>query len=155
MTWMAVATVRKVAQKTRQGQTRRGKCRECGRRGHRALDCLNNSSTRRRASPRLQKGKAFPRHPRQLKPSTFHAPAEPQNLESNTKISPKETSPEIAKAAFLRCLKATAQIRAISDAIYIARNHSISVPFQLRTRTRQINQEALLDSGTTKCFVNR
>ena len=38
--------------------------------------------------------------------------------------------------------------------MYIARKHAIQVPFQLRTRKKQVNQKALLDSGATECFVH-
>jgi len=37
--------------------------------------------------------------------------------------------------------------------MYIARKHAIQVPFQLRTRKKQVNQKALLDSGATECFI--
>jgi len=41
-----------------------------------------------------------------------------------------------------------------SGSMYIARKHAIQVPFQLRTRKKQANQKALLDSGATECFIH-
>jgi len=41
-----------------------------------------------------------------------------------------------------------------SGSMYIARKHAIQVPFQLRTRRKQIDQKALLDSGATECFIH-
>ena len=38
--------------------------------------------------------------------------------------------------------------------MYIARKHAIQVPFQLRTRKKQVDRKALLDSGATECFVH-
>jgi len=38
--------------------------------------------------------------------------------------------------------------------MYIARNHAIQVPFQLRTKTKQVDQKALLDCGATECFIH-
>jgi len=38
--------------------------------------------------------------------------------------------------------------------MYIARNHAIQVPFQLRTKMKQVDQKALLDCGATKCFIH-
>jgi len=38
--------------------------------------------------------------------------------------------------------------------MYIARNHAIQVPFQLRTKTKRVDQKALLDCGATKCFIH-
>ena len=38
--------------------------------------------------------------------------------------------------------------------MYIARNHAIKVPFQLRTSQKRVDQKALLDSGTTECFIH-
>jgi predicted aspartyl protease len=38
--------------------------------------------------------------------------------------------------------------------MYIARNHAIQVPFQLRTQKKQANRKALLDSGATECFIH-
>ena len=38
--------------------------------------------------------------------------------------------------------------------MYIARNHAIQVPFQLRTRRKQVDRKALLDSGATECFIH-
>ena len=38
--------------------------------------------------------------------------------------------------------------------MYIAWNHAIQVPFQLRTKTKQVDQKALLDCGATKCFIH-
>jgi len=38
--------------------------------------------------------------------------------------------------------------------MYIAQNHAIQVPFQLRTKTKQVDQKALLDCGATKCFIH-
>src|SRR5260221_241909 len=38
--------------------------------------------------------------------------------------------------------------------MYIARNHAIQVPFKLQTRSKRVNQRALLDSGATECFIN-
>ena len=37
--------------------------------------------------------------------------------------------------------------------MYIARKHAIQVPFQLRTRRKQVDRKALLDSGATECFI--
>jgi len=38
--------------------------------------------------------------------------------------------------------------------MYIARNHAIQVPFQLRTKTKRVDQKALLDCGATECFIH-
>jgi len=38
--------------------------------------------------------------------------------------------------------------------MYIARNHAIQVPFQLRTKTKQVDQKVLLDCGATECFIH-
>jgi len=38
--------------------------------------------------------------------------------------------------------------------MYIARNHAIQVPFQLQTKTKRVDQKALLDCGATKCFIH-
>jgi hypothetical protein len=38
--------------------------------------------------------------------------------------------------------------------MYIARNHAIQVPFQLRTRKKRADRKALLDSGATECFIH-
>ena len=38
--------------------------------------------------------------------------------------------------------------------MYIAQNHAIKVLFQLRTSRKRVNQKALLDSGTTECFIH-
>ena len=38
--------------------------------------------------------------------------------------------------------------------MYIAQNHAIKVPFQLRTSQKRVDQKALLDSGTTECFIH-
>jgi predicted aspartyl protease len=38
--------------------------------------------------------------------------------------------------------------------MYIARNHAIEVPFQLRTRKKRADRKALLDSGATECFIH-
>ena len=38
--------------------------------------------------------------------------------------------------------------------MYIARNHAIQVPFQLKTRTKRADQKALLDSGATENFIH-
>ena len=38
--------------------------------------------------------------------------------------------------------------------MYIAKKHAISVPFQMQTRTKRVDQKALLDSGATECFVH-
>jgi len=37
--------------------------------------------------------------------------------------------------------------------MYIAWKHAIQVPFQLRTRRKQVNWKALLNSGATECFI--
>jgi len=41
-----------------------------------------------------------------------------------------------------------------SGSMYIARKHAIQVPFQLRTRRKQVDRKALLDSGATECFIH-
>jgi len=41
-----------------------------------------------------------------------------------------------------------------SGSMYIARNHAIQVPFQRRTKTKQVDQKALLDCGATECFIH-
>jgi len=41
-----------------------------------------------------------------------------------------------------------------SGSMYIARNHAIQVPFQLRTKTKRVDQKALLDCGATECFIH-
>jgi len=41
-----------------------------------------------------------------------------------------------------------------SGSMYIAQKHAIQVPFQLRTRRKQVDQKALLDSGATECFIH-
>jgi len=41
-----------------------------------------------------------------------------------------------------------------SGSMYIAWNHAIQVPFQLRTKTKQVDQKALLDCGATECFIH-
>ena len=38
--------------------------------------------------------------------------------------------------------------------MYIAWKHAIQVPFQLRTRRKRVDREALLDSGATECFIH-
>ena len=38
--------------------------------------------------------------------------------------------------------------------MYIAWKHAIQVPFQLRTRRKQVDWKALLDSGATECFIH-
>jgi len=38
--------------------------------------------------------------------------------------------------------------------MYIARNHAIQVPFQLRTKTKRVDQKALLDCSATECFIH-
>jgi len=38
--------------------------------------------------------------------------------------------------------------------MYIARNHAIQVPFQLQTKTKRVDQLALLDCGATECFIH-
>ena len=38
--------------------------------------------------------------------------------------------------------------------MYIAWNHAIQVPFQLRTKTKRVDQKALLDCGATECFIH-
>jgi len=54
-------------------------------------------------------------------------------------------------------LSITALARAVlnnSGSMYIARKHAIQVPFQLRTRKKQVDRKALLDSGATECFIH-
>jgi hypothetical protein len=41
-----------------------------------------------------------------------------------------------------------------TGSMYIARNHAIQVPFQLRTRKKRADRKALLDSGATECFIH-
>jgi len=41
-----------------------------------------------------------------------------------------------------------------SGSMYIARKYAIQVPFQLRTRRKQVDRKALLDSGATECFIH-
>jgi len=41
-----------------------------------------------------------------------------------------------------------------SGSMYIAQKHAIQVPFQLRTRRKQVDWKALLDSGATECFIH-
>ena len=38
--------------------------------------------------------------------------------------------------------------------MYRSKNKAIYVPFALRTRERQVDQKALLDSGATECFIH-
>ena len=41
-----------------------------------------------------------------------------------------------------------------TSSMYIARNHAIKVPLQLRTSRKRVDQKALLDSGATECFIH-
>ena len=41
-----------------------------------------------------------------------------------------------------------------TSSMYIAWNHAIKVPFQLWTSRKRVDQKALLDSGTTECFIH-
>jgi len=41
-----------------------------------------------------------------------------------------------------------------SGSMYIARNHAIQVPFQLQTKTKRVDQKALLDCRATECFIH-
>jgi len=41
-----------------------------------------------------------------------------------------------------------------SGSMYIAWNHAIQVPFQLQTKTKRVDQKALLDCGATECFIH-
>ena len=87
--------------------------------------------------------------------STHDMPTTTWNVDSNKRISPKVTPPIISMAKFFKHLETTAKIRTTSKTIYVTRNHSITVPFQLRTMTKRVDRtaRALLDSGATECFV--
>jgi len=85
-----------------------------------AVTTGQHSDDTRRSTPEREK---VPTPPAMTKTtSTLDMPVKALNVESNKQFSLRETTPKIAKMAFPRRLKATAQIWATLHAIYVVHN---------------------------------
>jgi hypothetical protein len=68
---------------------------------------------------------------------------------------PEESHRGRRNVGFSKCLSVSTLARACNtDSAYIAKNRSIKVKTMIYTESERVEEEALLDSGTTECFIH-